>query len=41
MRGKCKRCGNIILEDLEEYKSKYPDEVYIQCPHCGEQGTIE
>ena len=40
-QGVCKKCGNVILQDLQDYKEKYPNEVYIQCPHCGEQGKIK
>jgi len=41
MRGICKKCNKVVIEDLEEYKRKYPNEKYVQCPHCGEQGTLE
>jgi DNA-directed RNA polymerase subunit RPC12/RpoP len=30
----CKRCNRIILEDLEEYLNKYPNENYIECCYC-------
>jgi len=36
----CHKCKKVIIEDLKEYKEKYPNEVYIMCPHCGEQGMI-
>ena len=35
--GTCPYCKRIVIEDVEAYKEKYPDEKYIQCPHCSGQ----
>jgi len=35
MEKTCNRCGKIIIEDLEEYNKKYPEEKEIECPYCG------
>ena len=32
--GKCPLCKRIIIENVDEYIEKYPDEVTIQCPYC-------
>jgi len=34
-RGRCPICQKIVIEDLEDYKEKYPDEKEIMCPYCG------
>jgi quinolinate synthase len=34
VKGKCPICNMIVIEDLEEYKEKYPDEKEVQCPYC-------
>jgi hypothetical protein len=33
-KGRCPICGKIVIEDLEEYKRKYPDEKEVECPYC-------
>lgn len=35
------KCKKVIIEDLEKYREKYPDEKYVQCPNCGFQGTFK
>lgn len=35
-----KSCKKVIIENLEDYRKKYPDEKYVQCPYCGAQGTF-
>lgn len=37
MEKKCNECNQIIIEDLEKYIEKYPNEIYCQCPNplCG------
>ena len=32
--GKCPLCKRIIIENVEEYIEKYPDEVEVMCPYC-------
>lgn len=34
-KGRCPKCGKIIIEDVEEYEKKYPEEKEVQCPYCG------
>ncbi len=31
---KCKYCGKIIIENWEEWKDKFQDIHYIECPYC-------
>lgn len=33
-KGKCPMCHAIVINDLEEYKEKYPDEKEVMCPYC-------
>lgn len=37
MKGVCSNinCYKIIIEDMEKYREKYPDEKYVLCPYCG------
>jgi len=30
----CPICNKIIIEDLEEYRNRYPNEKEIMCPYC-------
>jgi DNA-directed RNA polymerase subunit RPC12/RpoP len=33
-KGECPKCKRIVIENLEEYIEKYPDEKEVQCPYC-------
>lgn len=33
-KGICPKCDKIVIENLEEYRKKYPKEKLIQCPYC-------
>jgi hypothetical protein len=36
----CKICKKIIIEDLEEYLEKYPDEEKVKCCYCWREVKI-
>jgi hypothetical protein len=35
-KGECPKCKRVIIEDVESYREKYPDEEEVQCPYCFE-----
>jgi len=36
MKGRCPSCNRVVIEELEDYKEKYPNEEEVQCPYCFE-----
>lgn len=35
MEYNCPVCKKIIVEDIERYLEKYPNEEWMACPYCG------
>ena len=34
VKGECPFCKRTIIEDLDKYKEKYPNESEVMCPYC-------
>lgn len=41
VKGRCPRCDKIIIEDVDEYEKKYPEEKEVQCPYCNQMMRLK